>query len=196
MSESYSGDHPDGKIPDSDSQKLTDEKEEWLRNLPEKSDRYIEPNQLPAWSKRALAMFALGRYDSMKEAAKANDRAPRTLYNYKNTPAGEAYLKQCRETVDDPEAMMKNLLRGELHGFTLDFMQMMQRAKEAGDYAEFRKFWESIMDRVPGGLAKQGDIDVEQATITVSFDSPEQLKPAEGETEYEVVEADYEIEDD
>lgn len=196
MTDDYSGKHPDGRAPDSESDELTEEKKEWLNRLPSTKDRYKEPADLPQWSKLAIAKKMLGRYDTWKEAAEDHDRAPSTFSKYRNSPAGKKYRKQFAETVDDPAKLAENILRGELHNFTVDFMTMWQTAVDSNDYHEIRRMWETVMDRVPGGMSKQGDAGVGNASITINFGSPQDLEPIEVESEFDEIEADYEVVED
>lgn len=198
MTKEYSGDHPDGPAPDSESQEMTSEKMEWLENLPPKDVRYDEPEKLPRWAKLAIAKYHLGMHDTWKEAAEAAGKSPGSLYNYRDTPGGEAYDARFQDILDDPMTVAENLLRGEAASFTLDFISMFEAAKDANDYTEVRKMWSELMDRLPGGMKKKSDVDVGQASITFNFGSPDDLKPLEVEAEYEELDGpDYEtVEDD
>lgn len=188
--------HPDGDAPDSESQELTESKEKWLRDLPSKKERYKEPSQLPAWVKLCIAKKKLGYHETWKEAAAKVDKAASTLYNYRSTPAGEQYEDRLEGALDDPAQMAKNLLRGKLGNFTVDFITMWEQAVDANDYSEIRKMWSEVMDRVPGGLSKKGDMNVGEATIQISFSSPEELEPVEIDSDHETIEADYEVVED
>lgn len=192
----YTGKHPDGRAPDSESDKMTPAKRHWLDDLPPLNERMAKPSDLPKWAKLGLTMYGVGMCETMKEAAEEVGKSAGTFYNYKNTPGGEAWLKTVQDISEDPVRLSEMVLKSNLHHFTIDFMAMWEAAKDANDYAEIRKFWESINDRIPGGLQKKGDIDVGQATITVNFGSPEDLEPEIVETEYEEIEADVELLDD
>lgn len=176
------------EIPDSDSQEFTEDKEEALRKVKPKAERIKEPGQLPGWVKTALTKYALGYFDTLKAAAEDHGKAARTLYDWKSTPGAEQWMESVNEVVDDPVKFSENLLRGQLGGFTVDFMEMFQAAYEAGDYAEVRKFWESIADRLPQSTLKSGaGGDVGQANQIVinlphaGAEDPVEVEPVEAE---------------
>lgn len=183
-------------IPDSDSQEMTEEKKEALRNLAPKEERITEAGHLPTWVKTALTKWKLGYHDTLKEAAEIHNRAAATLYNWKSTPAAKGWLESVGEIADDPVKFSENLLRGQFAGFTIDFMEMYQAAYEAEDYAELRKFWESIADRLPDSTLKSsGDAEGNTGTaiqINISG-TPEEIS---GESEFETIEADWDEVDD
>lgn len=186
-------DYPD--TPES-SEEMSDELKQYLRDLPPKEERYIEPAQLPHWVKTSITRYELGHIETLQDVADEYDKALTTVQNWRATPAARKWIESVAEVRDDPAKFAETVLYGDLGKFTLDFMEAWESAKAANDYAELRKMFETVMDRVPGGLSKKGDMNVGEATIQISFSSPEELEPARGKSEHEVVDADYEVVDE
>lgn len=167
----------------------------YLREFDSRTERNQHPSQLPNWAKRAIARYEFGDYENLAEAAEDHERARSTLESLRATPAGRKWIKGINEVLDDPARFAEVQLRSELHRFTMDFIEMWEAAKSANDYAEIRRMFETVMDRVPGGLAKKSDPGSGgSATIQIHVNSPEELEPVEVESE--AVEADYEVLDD
>lgn len=169
---------------------MTEDKKRYLRNLEPKEVRYKHPSQLPNWVKTAVTKYELGYYKTLAEAAEDHNRAETTLQNWRATPAVRKWIEQVNERVDDPSKFAEMMLRGSLMEFSMDFVEMWEAAYDANDYAEIRKMFETVVDRVPGtGLAKKADaVGNETAAIQINIQGADVM----GDSEFEAVEAEWE----
>lgn len=186
---SYDGDHPSGEpMPDSESDEWTEEKLEWLEELPPLQERILEVEQLPAWCKTAMVRYELGFYETLEEAAEDFDRTLGTFANWRATPAGRKWKEILRDLRDDPAHLAEAQLASSLHEMTADFLTAFKGAVAAGDHSEVRKYWETINDRLPDGLSETvtGGDDM-GSMIQINISGGE----VEGDSEFEVIEAEW-----
>ena len=147
-----------------------------------------EARDIPRWVKLAVAKHELLGC-TWVETIENTKHHPSTLSNYKKAPAFKEWRAQLRDIADDPMKIAQLILRSSVAESAMDYLGVIEAAKELGDYKEVRlatkdllKTYELLKDeRSNKGAA--GPIILQVNLGNMSVDVPE-------------VEAEWEILDD
>ena len=145
-----------------------------------------EARDIPRWVKLAAAKHELLGL-TWKETIENTKHNPSTLSNYQKAPAFKEWRTQLREIADDPMNIAQLILRSSVAESAMDYLGVIEAAKELGDYKEVRlatkdllKTYELLKDeRSNKGAA--GPIILQVNLGNMSVDVPEV------EAEYEIL---------
>ncbi len=106
-----------------------------LRTRKEKD--VVDPMDLPRWVKVAVA-----RHDILgmtwKEAMDKSPRSLSTLNNYMKASACKTWRAAIQKIADDPLKLAQFLLRDSLTETSMDYLAVLDAARDIGDYKEMR----------------------------------------------------------
>ncbi len=145
-----------------------------------------EARDLPRWVKLATAKHELLGITWM-ETVEGTKHSPSTLSNYKKAPAFKEWQKQLQEIADDPMKIAQLILRSSVAESAMDYLGVIEAAKELGDYKEVRlatkdllKTYELLKDE-RSNKGASGPIVVQVNLGNMTVDVPEV------EAEYEIL---------
>ncbi|KKL28743.1 hypothetical protein LCGC14_2372090 [marine sediment metagenome] len=145
-----------------------------------------EARDLPRWVKLAVAKHELLGV-TWKETIENTKHSPSTLSGYKKAPAFKDWQIQLQEIADDPMKIAQLILRSSVAESAMDYLGVIEAAKELGDYKEVRlatkdllKTYELLKDE-RSNKGASGPIVVQVNLGNMSVEVPEV------EAEYEVL---------